>query len=319
MANFDRIINSLAEAQHGVVSRRQLRSVGIGPGAIASRLQRGALLSASPRVLRVAGSPLTELARCMAAVLDAGSGAVLSHRSAAWFWDVPGFLLDEVDVIASRGSVRRSDGRLAVVHRPRQLLAGHTVVLAGIPVTTPTRTVFDLAGLPGVAAGKVERTLDGLWARGRVDAESCAAVLDDVAVRGRPGITLMRALLAERGADYRAPESNAEARFHAIVRQAGLGSFERQVNIGAETGWVGRVDFADPLRRIVVEVDPALHHGSFSAQRNDRQRHDALRAAGWHVISVTDTDLFHRPSEVIARIRDAVRAADLRSGARRSA
>lgn len=319
MANFDQIINPLAETQHGVVSRQQLRDAGVGAGAISSRMKRGGLVSLSKRVLRVAGSPETDLARCMAGVLDAGPDAVLSHRSAGWFWGAAGFLIDDIDVIGSRGSVRLSSDRLALVHRPRQLLVGHTVVISGIPVTTPTRTIFDLAGLPGVHAAKVERALDGLWARGRLDADSCAAVLEAVAVRGRPGITLMRSLLAERGKGYRPPESNAEARFQAIVRDARLGSFERQVDVGTELHWIGRVDFADRDRRIVVEVDPALHHGSFSAQSDDRQRHETLRAAGWCVVSVTDTDLFHRRSAVVAQIRDAVNASNGRSGARRSA
>ena len=77
----------------------------------------------------------------MAAVLAAGEGAVLSHRSAGALWGVREWSSERAEVSAPR---RR---------RPRDGIVLHEVCLApdettthdAIPVTTPARTLLDLA------------------------------------------------------------------------------------------------------------------------------------------------------------------------------
>jgi very-short-patch-repair endonuclease len=267
-----------------------------------NRVARGLLIPLSTRVLRVAGTPETTLSMVMAGVLDSGPGAVLSHRSAAWFWGAPGYEPTPIEATGRRRRVAPADVRLASVHVPRRLLAAHWVEVDGLSVTTPTRTVFDLAGLRDVHPKRVERTLDTFWAKGRVSRASLETMLADLARRGRAGIGLMRELIASRSEHYRPPESGAESRFQQLATEAGLADFVRQQDVGDEERWIGRVDFLDPDRKLVVEVDPALHHGSLSDQRHDADRHDALRAAGWLVESFTDVELFHRPDEVRCRL-----------------
>lgn len=67
---YDHLISQLAEEQHGVVARRQLNDLGIDPAAITRRIHVGRLVEQSPRVLRVAGAPVTSLGRVMMAVLS---------------------------------------------------------------------------------------------------------------------------------------------------------------------------------------------------------------------------------------------------------
>lgn len=305
MTGIDHHISRWATRQHGLVSRRQLASVGIGSEAVRRRVRRGTLHPVSSRVLAIAGSADTPNRRLMAAVLDVGPGALVSHRSAAAIWDLPGFFTEPIHVTGRRGATSGGRTDLAIVHVPRRVLAGHHVEIDGIPVTTPTRTIFDLAGM-GLHPGRVERALDTLWARGRVDHASLTAMLEQLAAKGRSGIALMRSLITARGATYRPPESNAEVRFQELARRSGLPGFVRQVDVGGSDRWIGRVDFVDPLRRLVVEVDPGLHHGSLTDQRHDEQRRADLVDAGWLVEVVTDVDLFHRADDVgrrLARMR----------------
>lgn len=70
----------------GVVSRSQLLAMGIGAGAIHTRLRKHYLHPPHRGVYAVGHLALLPLAREMAAVLACGKGAAVSHRSAAVVW-----------------------------------------------------------------------------------------------------------------------------------------------------------------------------------------------------------------------------------------
>lgn len=84
----DEVIARVAAAQRGVVTREQLRAAGIERGALNHRIARGRLHSIHPGVYLVGHPAELPLARETAAVLACGDGAVLSHRSAAWLWEL---------------------------------------------------------------------------------------------------------------------------------------------------------------------------------------------------------------------------------------
>lgn len=239
----------------------------------------------------------------MAAVLDANVGAASSHQTAAALWQLPGFALEPVEVVGRRGRARRSATDAVIVHEPRMLLPHHVVEVDGVPVTTPTRTLFDLAGSAAVHPKRLERTLDTAWSRNLVSHGSLARMLGELARRGRRGITLMRELIADRPADHRPPESSTEARFQEFARRCGLRSFVRQRDMGDDEAWIGRVDFIDAERQLVVEVVDALFHGSLTDQRHDQERWQRLARSGLRVEVVDGFDLFHRPELVVARLR----------------
>ena len=78
-------------------------------------------------------------------------------------------------------------------------------------------------------------------------------------------------------------------------KRAGEPPFERQVDLGDDEGWIGRVDFADRRLKVVVEVQSETFHSSLSDRRRDAERFRRLRAAGWIVVEVTEDEIFHRP------------------------
>lgn len=237
----------------------------------------------------------------MAAVLDSGPNAAISHESAAARWALPGFTIAPLHVIAARTRASVDDA-LATTHRPRSLAPAHLTEIDGIAITTPTRTIFDLASSPGTSPTRLERALDTALARRLVSVASLHRVLDQLAGRGRSGITLMRALVDERPLRQPTVESNLEARFAQIAGAASFRHLERQIDVGDEDGWIGRVDFVDRRRRIVFEIGDALFHGSLTDRRRDEARWDRLRGVGWRVEAVEGFEIFHRRAQLTARL-----------------
>ena len=148
----------LATRQHGVVSRRQLETLGLGRGAIANRVRSGRLHVVHRGVFAVGLPTLSRDGAFMAAVLAGGEGAVLSHRSAAELWGLlagQGRLID----ITVRGQAGRRDRRIRV-HR-NALAADEVATMDGIPVTSVGRTLVDIAAERRVEAAR-ERLLAGI-------------------------------------------------------------------------------------------------------------------------------------------------------------
>jgi very-short-patch-repair endonuclease len=168
-----------------------------------------------------------------------------------------------------------------------------------VPVTVPSRIPFDIAATQPWRAAKA---LDRGWARDLLSYRSSMTMLDELAERGRRGITLMRQLLAERGPDYRPNDTNLEDRFQQLAREAGLYDLERQRNL-CDREWLGRVDFVSLRRMLVIEVDSALYHDALIDKTADEARRAALTAAGYQVESFTDTEVWFDPPGTVGRLR----------------
>ena len=132
----------LASRQHRCVARRQLLAIGYGDDAILHRVAGGRLVPVYDGVYAVAPLLIEESTRWMAATLTT-EGSVLSHVSAAAAWRVHRFN-GQFQTVTRTGSggPRRLDGVLVCRSRT---LAGHTTTLDGIPITTPERTLIDIA------------------------------------------------------------------------------------------------------------------------------------------------------------------------------
>ena len=91
---------------------------------------------------------------------------------------------------------------------------------------------------------RMERMVDTAWSMRLVSGESLHRMLDDLAQRGRPGIRVMRQILADRPASYVPPASSLESRVDAdpaTRRPAGVPSAGRSA--ATARSWIGRVDF----------------------------------------------------------------------------
>lgn len=277
----------LAERQHGVVTRRQMLALGVGPDVMKRRVRSGVLRPVHRGVYAVGHAALGAEARWMAAVLACGAGAVLSHLSAARLWGMSSVPFDrEVHVTVARVQ-RRHPG--IVVHRAATSGADVTRH-RGIPVTTVARTYVDVADEVGYA------TLRRMADHGvRLDADAVRRALARAPNRAGRG-KLVRLL----GDDVRT-RSGLERHLRRLVREAGLPApvVNRRI-LGAER------DFAWPDRRLVVEVDGRRYHEPRAARERDHERDARLVLAGWRVLRFDDVQLAHEPATVVAVLTQAL-------------
>lgn len=292
----DWMIATIANRQYGIVSTRQLLAAGIGPGAIATRVRRHRLHRLHRGVYVVGHTALVPLAREMAAVLACGPDAAISHRSAATLWRLLEGNDGPIDVTVTRFG--RSHRGLCV-HRSRSLRPEDVQTRHGIPVTTPTRTLLDLADT--ATERELERAVDEALVQRLTSRTSLIAAVRNAS--GRHGASRVRHLL-ERYDGPTLTRSEAEERFLALVRAAGLEVPEVNVRLGNHV-----VDFLWRQRRVVVEVDGFRFHSSRRAFERDRRRDAELAAAGYRVIRITWAQLVEEPYSVVASLSQALTAA----------
>lgn len=297
--------------QHGLISTSQAHATGVPASSLAHAIASGRLERLSPRVLRLGGSAATTDQAAMAAALDVPGGAVAIHSAAA-LWELPGFELEPIHVLTGR-TPHRGGAHLGIIHSSVRFSDRDVVHLRGIPVTSPLRTLCDLAGR--LHWDRLDRTCERMLAQHllRIDQlhEHVATLPSRGGVRGTAAI---RRLALERGPDHRPAESGLEHRVASILRNAGEKPFERQVEVGDDDGWVGRVDYCDRELRVIVEVQSDLYHSARVDRTRDAERIARLRRAGWIVVEIREFDIFHRPDRVVAAVRAARRAARMRAG-----
>lgn len=221
----------------------------------------------------------------MAAVLACGEGAALSHRSAAALWGIGRQRNDVIDVtVRRRGEHRRAGVRV----RSRSTLPTSDIAAhRGIPVTTPVRTLVDLAAEVGWHT--TERAVNEADKRDLVDPDALRDALDDY--RGVPGVRLLRSILDKH--TFRLSDSELEVRFRPIARAAGLPEpLTKQFVNGFE------VDFYWPELELVVETDGLKYHRTPSSQSRDRQRDQIHTAAGFTTLRFSHYQVRHEPAYV---------------------
>ncbi len=267
--NADERIQMLAATQHGVVARRQLQEQGITWSALRSRIAKRLLLPHGPHALIVAGSPPTWKQELMAALVDAGPDAAVSHESAAALLGLPGYWPGPIEISRARGR-QRGLPMVGEVHESRCLPDHHVTVLDGLRVTTLTRTLFDLAGVRGARFERTKRAVENAVSRNPAVLPALRGMLHELARCGRPGIADMREILTGWPPGYVPPASGLEARAIALLEEAGILA-DRQVDLGGDS-WIGRVDLRVKGAPVVVEVDSAVHHTAPSDRDRDRQR-----------------------------------------------
>jgi very-short-patch-repair endonuclease len=257
---------ALAAQQHGVVTRGQLRELGIGDAAIDHRLQRGRLHRVHRGVYAVGRPQLARLGTLMAAVLTCGPDAALSHEQAAEVHGIRARRSGPIEVTVPPGAARTRPGLRT--HRSA-LRGGERVIRHGIPATAPVRTLVDLA--TRLPPSELERAVGEADRLDLVDPERLRRALD--AMGRRKGVAALRKVLDRR--TFVMGHSDLERRFARIVRSAGLPLPKSQRRVG-----LGRVDFFWPDLDLVVETDGLRYHRTAAQQAVDRRRDQAHAAAG---------------------------------------
>jgi hypothetical protein len=279
-------MRELAEKQHGVVAWRQLVTLGLGRGQIEARVTSGKLLPLHRGVFALGHRRIDIRGRWLAAVLACGPNAVLSHGSAAQLWDIRGSR-GPIEVTRRSGHRRPHGVRL---HQTRSLPREHMTIEAAIPVTTPERTLLDLAAR--LDRVQMERALVAADRAKRIRWPELSRVVEEG--RGRKGRNMLRRLCAEVDPSAVDTRSNPEIDFLALCREEKIPT--PQTNVLVEERLV---DFFWPKERLVVEIDSSHYHSDRPAHERDGKSTIALMNAGYKVLRPTDRMLEENPDPVM--------------------
>ncbi len=199
-----------------------------------------------------------------------------------------------VQLSVASGRIRPRVG--LTVHRRRPLSQADVRVCRNLPVTSPARTIVDLAGvldgheLEAALALAIRRALvtpqEVTDALARAPKSKGAATVKELLAQG-PGPTLTR--------------SKYERKLIQLLKRADLPM--PVINSKAEGH---EVDLLWPEQRLIVEFDGFAYHSDRSAFEQDRLRDQRLVAAGYRVIRITARQLNHTPEAVVARIAAAL-------------
>jgi len=166
----DRKVARTAGRAHGVVTRVELRTAGLTPEQIRQRTTGARWRWCTAASTAWATRHPASKARYLAAVLACGEGAVLSGRAAAHLWGLPKGPAPPLEVTAP--TERRVKG---VKTRRARRAKRETTTWRGIPVTTPARTLVDLAAV--VDAADLARACHEAGVRHRTTPKQVEAVL----------------------------------------------------------------------------------------------------------------------------------------------
>jgi very-short-patch-repair endonuclease len=233
----------------------------------------------------------------LAACLACGKKTVISHGSAAellGLWDKQ---LPVVDVIPPSWSGRKIEG--IRWHRVRMPEADEFEIRDGIPCTTASRTLVDMAGRAGwnsmrrlVEQAAILRVLD-------IDE------VDRILARGRRrGAPRLRAVLAPwRNTLEPRPvlRSRLEARLLPRLIEEGLPAPRSNARLRID-GHRLEVDLLWEEQRLAIETDGEQTHRNPEAFQRDRWRDQVLVAAGYRTARVTWRQVTDEPTAVVNRI-----------------
>jgi very-short-patch-repair endonuclease len=227
----------------------------------------------------------------MAAVLTVGRRAVLSHRSAAALWGIRATARGRVEVTVPR----KLGSRPTIEVRVAALADDEVTVQRGIPVTTPSRTLLDLATV--LDARHLERAINEAEVLRLTDPTSLGDLVERH--RGRPGARRIRNILATYEIGATITRSELEIRFLRFLDEAVLPRPEVNVGIQTAAGPI-EADFTWRAQHVIAELDGHASHATTAGFERDRARDRALQAAGWRVIRITWRQL-HGESAAVAR------------------
>jgi very-short-patch-repair endonuclease len=282
----DLAINLFAREQHGIVTTKQLVAAGLTRAAISKRVRGGRLYRVHQGVYSVGHSGLSLEASWMAAVLACGSGAVLSHGSAAVHWKLLRPLEGPIDVTVPKRT-GRSRRRGICIHRHTSLDGGSSLSTSGLQ-TRPRRLVTVHERIPITT---VPRTLEDLRR---------SELRPSLVRRAIREAEFLRLPLGDIETDR--TRSDVERDFLRLCRRYRLPLPEVNVPIGRMT-----VDFLWRSAMLVVETDSYVTHGGTVAFEDDRQRDLELRRLGYSVHRFSERQLELEPKAVAEDVAAALR------------
>lgn len=245
-------------------------------------------------------------------------GAQLSatHKAhAAWLWSGRRATIVGMSAAALHGCRWIDAGLPAELNQPSQhrtpgivlrsdtLADDEVCTLQGLPATTAARTAFDLGRRKGLVMAVVR--LDDLMRATQVKPVDVASLI--TRHKGARGVVQLRRAIALADAGSESPQ---ETRTRLILTTAGLAPERTQIDVFDSFGYhVGRIDMGWDTWKVGVEYDGAQHWTDPQQRARDIDRQAELENLGWRIVRVGAEMLRTRPNTIVARTRQALRAA----------
>ena len=283
-----------SRSQLGLITRRQLRDLGVTERQLQHAVTIGALEMVEPGVLRIGGAPSSWHQQLAAGLLGLGPDALVSHLAAAALWRFDGVPREPP---AEFTVPRAHRNRLAVgrVHSTLSLEPDDVGMSGRFRTTSPTRTIIDAAAQLTWRA--LETVVDGAC-RDRLTDE--ALLLDRLISLRRPGRSKLFGILGADSLTGR-PHTWLERELLRVLRAHGAPLPKMQTVLHAN-GRVARVDAFYEGAKVVVEVAGHRTHSARRDRQADNERRLALEERGYHVLEFTYEDVTERPAYVVERI-----------------
>lgn len=284
-----------AGQEWGVLSLDELRACGLSRNAVAVRVARGSLHPLHWGVYAVGHRSLSLEGRFLAAVKACGPDAVLSHFSAAALLGLVSWDGRHPEVTVVRQGTRVHQG--IRVHRTRTLDPPDLARYRGVPITSPARTLVDVAS--ALDYRQLRRSVRQAQSLGRVEVRQVTETL--ARLGPRRGSRNLRMILATGPAPTRSALEDAVL---DLILSGGL----EHPDVNVPLVLAGRrviPDFRWPRQKLVVEADGAAWHDDRLAREDDAERQALLEAHGERILRVTWKQAITRPRQTLARIRAA--------------
>jgi hypothetical protein len=286
----------LAARQRGLVHLDQAVALGLSKHAVYRLARRGEWVLVLPKVFSVVEQqPVEWRRRVLAACLWAGGEARASHRSAGPLWQLDGVPGGHVEITMK--GVRESPEAGIIVRSA--LVVPAMQRLEGIPVTSATKTLVDLASV--LTEPDLELAVEDALRRRLTSLPRLRIAIEESA--GRRGIAALRRIADDHREGQPPTDSGLEAKVLRILKHAALPPPCNQLVVEDAGGKKARLDFAYPDARVALEVDGFRWHSGRRAWRRDRGRLNRLVMAGWRVVHVTQEDVEQGGLHFVAALR----------------
>jgi len=279
-------IQEIAKPQHGVISWLQLQGLRVTRFQIKRRVHSGEWVRELPGVWRLSWAEPTWMQKVWSASLWGGTEALISHRAAARLWELDGVKFEAIELTASHRL--RTKVQWLSPHRTDALPREMRRTRNGVPLTSPARTLVDLAGV--VDDETLQRALEHALRRKIVSVPGIRRILRFVPARGRGGTGRVTRLL-EGGVCHAETQSELERKALGLFRRFGLPKPECQYDVIEGNRRLAVVDFAWPRVKVIVEAEGFQFHSGREAWESDIARYNALAIRGWTVLRLTHADL----------------------------
>jgi very-short-patch-repair endonuclease len=221
--------------------------------------------------------------------MAAGDGAVLSHGTAAWRWQLIPAPPTKVELAVPS---RRKAPPGLVLHKSR-LRPGDLFLDARFPRTSVPRTLLDLA------TRYDQRALLKALAEAEFHHDTRPADIQATLRRGHPGSASLRKALDAHTPGHGKPKSNLERRFRTLLIKHRIELPLRNEPLGPYT-----IDCLWPARRVAVELDGRQHTRPHQADDDD-DRDLWLRRHGYIARRYGEPQVKGCPDYVIDDLVDA--------------